>query len=368
MYLLNSGIGNYVVSNGRRYSYFAGNNYLGLANHPRVTEASVQAIRKYGVNFSASRQTTGTADLHLELEKQLSQFKGKQDAVVYASGYLGNLILFETFADRYSAVFADEMSHPSIIKNIPREVSGVFLYDHLDTGNLEKLLSRNKAFRPLIVTDGIFALSGEIAPLDQIHYLAKKHNGLLIVDDAHSTGILGKSGKGTPEYFGLEEQENLYQTETMSKALGSYGGFIAGTTEDIGYIRTRSSAYQASTSLAPPVAAAAIASLGVINKNPGLHIRLLSKSLALRQSISNLGYQTTEDNTPIIPLIFPSQGLAMELSQFLEDNGIIAPFIRYPVRKEIFIVRITVSVSHTDEQTGELLTQLKKWKMKHGKN
>jgi 7-keto-8-aminopelargonate synthetase-like enzyme len=368
MYLLNSGIGNYVVVNGKRYSYFAGNNYLGLANNPRIIEASLQATRKYGVNFSASRQTTGTADIHLELEKQLSLFKGKQDAVVYASGYLGNGILFETLLGKYSALFIDELSHPSIIKNIPREASSVFFYNHLDAGNLEQLLLKNMSSQPLIVTDGIFPITGEIAPLDKIYYLVKKHNALLIVDDAHSTGILGKTGKGTPEYFGLDEQENIYQTETMSKALGSYGGFIAGTTEEVEYIKERSAAYQASTSLTPPVVAASIASLGVIHENPDMHIQLLSKSLALRQSISNLGYKTTMDNTPIIPLIFPSRRMAMELSQFLEDKGIIAPFIRYPVRKEVFIVRITVSVSHTEDQTDELLVHLKKWKMKHGKN
>jgi 7-keto-8-aminopelargonate synthetase-like enzyme len=368
MPLLNSGIGNYVCSGGKRYSYFAGNNYLGLANHPEVKSAAIESIKKYGVNFSASRCTTGTADIHLELERQLSIFKKRQDAIVYASGYQGNGILLETLKKRFSAVYIDESAHPSITKSIPREVMDVCYYNHLDTTHLERLLDKHKETAPLIITDGIFALTGEIAPLDKIYYLAEKHNALLIVDDAHSTGILGKTGMGTPDYYNLSDKENIYQTETMSKALGSYGGFIAGTSETIESIREGSTTYQASTALPPPVVAASIVSLKIILENPELRVQLLAKALGLRKSISLLGYQTTEDNTPVIPIMMPTFGMAKDLSLFLEDNGIIVPFIHYPVRTETYIVRIAVSVSHTNDQTEELLSILKKWKEKYGKN
>jgi 7-keto-8-aminopelargonate synthetase-like enzyme len=368
MLLLNSGIGNYVYYNGKKYSYFAGNNYLGLANHPEVKAAAIQSIKKYGVNFSASRCTTGTAEIHLELEKQLSVFKNKQDAVVFASGYQGNGILFETLKKRYSAVYIDQLAHPSISNSIPREVPDVYYYNHLDTTHLEWLLDKHKGSEPLIITDGIFALTGEIAPLDKIYYLAEKHNALLIVDDAHSTGILGKRGMGTPEYYNLSDKENIYQTETMSKALGSYGGFISGTRETIVSVRDASTTYQASTALPPPVVAASIASLKIIRENPDLHIQLLAKALELRKSIGLLGYKTTEDNTPVIPLMLPSAEMAKGLSLYLEVNGIIAPYIHYPVRTESFIVRIAVSVTHTIDQTEELLGKLKKWKERYGKN
>ena len=368
MPLLTSAIGNYIYSDGKRYSYFAGNNYLGLADHPDVIEATVRAIRKYGLNFSASRRTTGTADIHLELEKELALFKGKRDAVIYSSGYQGNGILFEILRKNYSAVYLDDLSHPSISKNIPRDVTEVYYYNHLDTGHLEFLLDKNKNQKPLIVTDGIFALTGEIAPIDRIFYLAEKHRALLIVDDAHATGVLGRTGKGTPEYFNLPEKEFLFQTETMSKALGSYGGFIAGTLETTESIREISTAYQASTALPPPVVAASLASLKIIRNNPDLQIHLLSKAKDLRSRISQLGYQTTGDETPIIPVTFQSLAMAKDLSLFLENNGFIVPYINYPVRMEKYILRLTVSVNHTEDQAEELCNLLKKWKEDYGKH
>jgi len=368
MPLLESGIGNYIYSGDKKYSYFAGNNYLGLASHPEVIEAAVRSVKKYGVNFSASRLTTGTADIHLELERELSSFKGMEDSVIYASGYQGNGILLDAFRDRYSEVYMDQLSHPSIVRNIPREITKISFYDHLDAGHLESLLEASNNETPLIITDGIFALTGEIAPLGPIYSIAEKHNAILLVDDAHSTGILGKTGRGTPEYFNLQGKENIFQTETMSKALGSYGGFIAGTRETTDSIRRGSSAYQASTSLPPAVVAASIAALGIIKRNPDLHFRLLEKSSDLRKNIMLLGYITTEDNTPIIPLMFSSPEDARDLSLFLEGKGIIVPFIHYPVKTESCIVRITVSVNHTSEQTEELLDMLKKWKEKNGKN
>ncbi len=203
MILLNSEVGNYIFSNGKKYSYFAGNNYLGLAGHPDIKAAVIRAVEKYGVNFSASRHTTGTADIHLELEGSLASFKGKEDAVVFASGYQGNSILLEILKGSYSTIFIDQAAHASIIAAIPADVVKVMYYDHCDADHLDYLLDYNRGSNPLIVTDGIFPLTGEIAPLNRIYPVVKKHNGLLVVDDAHSTGILGETGKGTPEHFSL---------------------------------------------------------------------------------------------------------------------------------------------------------------------
>lgn len=368
MIILNSGIGNYVHSNGKKYSYFGGNNYLGLANHPVVKAASIQSIKMYGVNFSASRRTTGTAEIHLELEKQLSIFKEKQDAVVFASGYQGNSILLEILKNRYSAVFMDQFAHPSIAGSIPRDIANVQHYYHCDAGHLENLLHHHKGFRPLIITDGVFALTGEIAPLDKIYPLVEKHNAILVVDDAHSTGILGENGKGTPEHFKLADAENIYQTETMSKALGGYGGFISGSKEFTDFIREKSTIYQASTALPPPIVAAGIASLKIIRENPGLRIRLLERAGELRKEIIGLGFQTTQDSTPIIPIMLSALAKAKDLSVFLENNGIIVPFMNYPVKQAKYMVRITVSASHTIYQAEVLLEMLKKWKEKNGTN
>ncbi len=303
MNILSSGVGNYVMSEGRKYSYFAGNNYLGMANHPEVKAAAISAIEKYGVNFSASRRTTGTADLHLELEKKLAAFKGTEDAVVFASGYMGNKILLEVLKERYSAVYIDEMAHPSIKESIPKDILNVKYYDHCDAGHLETLLHQHHEPNPLVITDGIFALTGEIAPLDKIFQLVEEYNGILIADDAHSTAILGKNGKGTPDHFNLTDYENIYQTETMSKALGGYGGFIGGSVELTDLIRGKSTIYQASTALPPPVVAAGSAALRLIMENPEMRIKLLETAGELRQRIYELGFHTKPDNTPIIPLM-----------------------------------------------------------------
>jgi 7-keto-8-aminopelargonate synthetase-like enzyme len=322
MITLNSGIGNYVICNGKKYSYFGGNNYLGLANHPDVKAASIQSIEKYGVNFSASRCTTGTADIHLELEKHLSIFKEKQDTVIFASGYQGNSILLEILRNRYSAVFMDQLAHPSIIGSIPRNITNVQHYCHCDTSHLESLLNAQRGSKPLIITDGVFALTGEIAPLDKIYPLVEKHNAILIVDDAHSTGILGENGKGTPEHFKLLDSENIFQTETMSKALGGYGGFISGSKDLIDLVREKSTIYQASTALPPPIVAAGIASLKIIKENPELRIRLLEKAGGLRKDIIGLGYATTQVITPIIPIMFVSlSGKQWNYSTFHELSG-----------------------------------------------
>jgi len=366
MIVLESAIGNFVYSNGKKYSYFGGNNYLGLANHPAVKKAVIQSVRKYGINFSASRRTTGTASIHLKLEKELSFFKGKEDTVVFASGYQGNSILLEILKDRYSGIFTDSFAHASIHSGVPRDRSMVF-YDHCNAEDLDALLSSVKPERPLIITDGLFALTGEIAPLDKIYPIMKKHKGLLIVDDAHATGILGKTGKGTPEHFNLPENENIFQTETMSKALGGYGGFISGSKSLTEMIREKSTTYQASTALPPPVVAAGIASLKIINENPDLRIQLIEKAVRLKEKVASLGFETTKDNTPIIPLIMSTPDKAKNLSLFLEKNGIIVPFMNYPFNREMYILRIAITASHSIAQIKTLLDNIKKWIKTNGK-
>jgi len=366
MALLNSGTGNYIVSNGKKYLYFAGNNYLGLANHPDIKEAAIQSIMKYGTNFSASRQTTGTADIHLELERNLAAFKEEQDAVIFASGYLGNRILLDILKGRYSSVFIDEMAHPSIVDSIPRDITAIRYYKHCAPDHLEEMLNDLGSTTPLIITDGVFALTGEIAPLDKIYPLVEKYNGILIVDDAHSTGILGETGKGTPEHFRLPHTGNIFQSETMSKALGSYGGFITGSNVLTSSIRGNSAIYQASTALPPPLVVAGLASLKIIQSNPEIRVSLLKNARSLRQEINNLGYQTTQVATPIIPIMLNSIKKARDLSAFLERNEVIVPFMNYPVRQTKYLLRIGVSASHTENQIELLVRLLNKWKDKYG--
>ena len=364
MNILNGGVGQYISRNDKMLSYFAGNNYLGLANNPLLVNDAIKALKKYGVNFAASRQTTGTSDIHMELEKLLSEFKSQQDAVVFASGYMGNKILLHVLKDQYDAIFADSMAHSSIIDGIPGNMQ-VEYYEHANPNHLEKLLKDAPKSRPLIITDGVFALTGEIAPVDQLYSLALKYGAMLIVDDAHATGVLGENGRGTPEHFHLENATRLYQSETMSKAIGSYGGFISGNHELIDAIRKKSTFYGASTALPPPVVAAGISSIKLIQQHPELRTRLMDNTRLLRNGIEQLEFSTTSGITPIIPLYFNEKQTAVHLSQFLEENNIIAPAVDYPVKTAQFIVRITVSSIHSENQIQHLLHTLKEWREKY---
>lgn len=366
MVVLKSSVSNIINLDDKVYSYFGGNNYLGLANHPEVIRAAVIATEKYGVNFSASRQTTGTSELHLELEKLLSVFNDKEASVVFASGYMGNRILLHALRDRYSAIFYDELSHPSIIDGFPGDVTSLFKYKHCDADHLELLLKEHNNFQPLIITDGIFPLTGEIAPLDKIQLLAEQFKAIIIVDEAHSIGVLGQNGRGTPEYYNVEKKVNIFQSGTMSKAFGVYGGFISEGKDLIDKIRKKSSIYIASTSLPPPIVAAGCSAINVIQLQPGLRLKLIKNAAFIRNRIKELDYMTTSDPTQIIPLFFNHERSAIELSAYLKENNIIVPYVKYPLKMDKFIVRITASAIHTLDQIEELLAVLKKWRDKYG--
>lgn len=364
MVILESSAGSYVVSGGKRYSYFAGNNYLGLADHPSVKEAVIEAVSRYGINFAASRLTTGTSDLHLELESALARFKRCADAVVFASGYQGNGILTDVLSERYDTIFADADAHSSIVSAVPCHAAPVVWYNHCDAGDLERKIGERPRCRPLVMTDGIFALTGEIAPLDRIWTVIARYHGILIVDEAHATGVLGSAGRGTAEHFGLMETVGVYQTETMSKALGSYGGFIAGDNTLTELIRERSATYQASTALPPPVVAGSLAALRLLEGDSGRRDRLLANAATIRRAVIEMGFTTTDYPTPVIPLVMSSATEAEELSSFLVDNGIIVPKLNYPSREEKHMLRIAVSASHSKEQIDQLLELLNKRKKK----
>ena len=364
MLITESFSGNTIHSEGHQYSYFAGNNYLGLANHPELVKAANEGIINFGLNFAASRQTTGTSTIHLELEKMLAGFKEQEDAIVFASGYLGNKILLQALKSDYDAIFADSFAHASIIDGFPSDISKLYFFEHRNASDLGFLINKHKSIRPLVITDGIFALTGEIAPLDEIYPVVEKYNGLLVVDDAHATGVLGENGRGTPEYFHLGDAPRIFQTETMSKAIGVYGGFIAANQGIIQKIRESSHVYGASTALPPPMVAAACAAIRLIKNEPERREKMLMNALKIRDGVRNLGYCTTESCAPIIPILFNDQNDAIGLSDYLRSKSIIAPFVTYPVKTIQYIVRITVSATHTEQQINELLNVMGDWKMK----
>jgi len=365
MPILTSGPGSQVTIDGKRYLFFAGNNYLGLAGHPAVKQAALEAIEGYGLSSSASRETTGTSTLHLELERQLAEFKNRPDAVVFSSGYLGNRILLHALRDRFTTVLADRLSHPSVMDGIPREVEEVVFYDHGNADHLADLLAERPEASALIITDGIFAVTGEIAPLDRIYTLARQHRAVVVVDDAHATGILGRHGRGTPEHFGLDGAENLYQTETLSKALGCFGGFIASTREFIESIRTGSAAYIGTTALPPPIVAAGTAALKTLREHPRRRLRVLENARTIKDGLNRMNLPTSPDDTPIIPVFFDTPEGAGRLSGYLHRQGIIAPAVSYPVPMDRYPVRLTVSADHTREHLDTLLQALEQWRSHH---
>ncbi len=362
--MLKEAPGPVVVQHGQACLYFGGNNYLGLASHPEVQDAAIQAIRQYGVNTAASRHTTGTTPLHMELESALAAFKGQEEAVTFASGYLGNAILMQVLQDRYDRILMDEAAHPSLSGGIPHHIRKVETFRHCDEKHLEELLQISEQWNTLIITDGVYALTGEIAPLDAYYRLACKYNALLLVDDAHAAGILGEEGRGTAEHFHLDGSEGLFQTETMSKAIGGYGGFLSGKTSLVDRIRKKSPVYQASTALPPPMAAAGLAGVQWIMKNPGPRKDLIKNACRLKDEISTLGFNTNHYPTPIVPVIFKKEEDARHLAEFLFKNGVWVPYMNYPVKHAGHLLRIALSLHHTTSHIDRLLTVLIRWKMK----
>ncbi len=310
----------------------------------------------------------GTTDIHLKLEEELASFKRTERAIIFASGYISNRILLDVLKDRYTAIFADSMSHPSIHEGIPKDKTKLFIYDHCNPDHLNDLLGKYKNETKLIISDGIFPLTGEIAPLDKIHDIALTHNAIIIIDDAHATGVLGGNGGGTPEYFNLQNAKNIYQSETMSKAMGSYGGFIAAESSLIDKIRCNSSFYGASTALPPAIVAASRESVKMIVHHPNLRTKMNRNAVQLRTGVTELGFATTGTVAPIIPLFFKEMETAVSLSTYLEEYGIIAPYVKYPVKTDSFIVRATVSASHTTTQIDQFIKTLKNWRDTNGIN
>lgn len=353
-----------VKINGKDCLYFGGNNYLGLASHPEVMDAAIQAIRQFGVNSAASRHTSGTTALHVKLETALAAFKGREDAVTFASGYLGNAIVMQALQEQYDRILMDEAAHPSISGGIPHQIRKMEAFRHCDEKHLEELLQHPGQGKALVITDGVYALTGEIAPLDAYYRLARKYNALLIVDDAHATGILGEMGRGTPEHFQLDGSEGLFQTETMSKAIGGYGGFITGNASLVDRIRRKSPVYQASTALPPPMTAAGLAGVQWIMNNPLPRRELKKMASLLKDEISTLGFHTNRYPTPIVPVIFNEEEDARHLAEFLFENGIWAPYMNYPVKHAGYLIRIALSLHHTESHIDQLLTLLSRWKMK----
>ncbi len=343
---------------GREYINFSSNDYLGLANHPYIINKVKKALDAYGYGSAASRLLGGGSNLHRELEGRIAQFKNTEFALVFNSGYAANIGIIPAIAGADDAIFSDELNHASIIDGCRLSKAKTLIYRHKDLSHLEDLLSRENAKKKIVITDTVFSMDGDIAPLSDIYDICRKNNAILYIDDAHGTGVLG-DGRGALSHFDIKPEPWIIQMGTFSKALGSYGAFVAGSRNVIEWILNTARSFIYSTALPSCVVAGSIAALELIENDPVLIKRLWSKRDKVADGIKDIGYDIMGSETPIIPVKTGTVEDTLKISRHLFEKGIFAPAIRPPTVKEPRI-RITVTAAHTDEDIGRLVEVLKK--------
>ena len=335
---------------GRDVILLGSNNYLGLSVHPIVTEAAATAARKYGTGASASRLMSGNCDLYTELEAKIAKVKETEAALVFGSGYLANIGTIPVLAGDRDLILSDALNHASLIDGCRLSHATKQIYRHCDIKHLESLLTQSTKFRRrLIVTDGIFSMDGDIAPLPEICELADRYDAMVMVDDAHSFGVLGEKGGGTVEHFGLENH-GVIQMGTLSKAVGGLGGYVAGSADLINFLVNRARSFIFTTGLPPATLAGASAALDVIYSTPELRRRLSSNVLLLKNALLEKGFQLLPSETQILPLILGAADVASRFAEVLLSHGVYAPAIRPPTVPEgTSRLRLSVIASHTPE-------------------
>lgn len=328
------------------------NNYLGLANHPEIVAAAAEGLRTHGFGMASVRFICGTQDLHKELERRISAFLGTEDTILYGSCFDANAGLFETLLGPEDAVISDALNHASIIDGIRLCKARRKVYRHADMADLEQRLQETSDARfRLIVTDGVFSMQGDLAPLPEICDLADRYDALVMVDDSHATGFLGPTGRGTAEHFGVADRIDI-TTSTLGKALGgASGGFTTGRRQVVDYLRQRSRPYLFSNSVAPPIVAAALTALDLVERHPELRETLFENTAYFRSEMAARGFTIIEGIHPIVPIMIGDERLAGELARAANARGILVVGFSYPVvpRGEARI-RVQLSASHTREQ------------------
>lgn len=345
---LHSGVGPVVDMAGRQTLLFASNDYLGLAMHPEVIQAAVEATQRFGAGAGAARLVSGSLPPHQELETALAQFKGTEAALTYGSGYLANIGTIPALIGRGGLILADRLCHASLIDGCRLSAADFRIYRHNDTDHLRSLLAaRRQTRRTLIVTDGLFSMDGDLAPLPELNRLAQEYEADLYIDDAHGTGVMGPHGRGTVEHFGLDTQIP-FQMGTLGKAFGSSGAYIAGPSTLIQYLMNTSRSFIFTTAPPPSSAAAATTALRIIQREPERRARLWANRERLFTGLTQLGFNLSPSVSPIIPILVGSAETALSFAEHLFEEGIYAPAIRPPtVPDATSRIRITVTAEHT---------------------
>ncbi|MDY6968472.1 MAG: 8-amino-7-oxononanoate synthase [Spirochaetota bacterium] len=352
-----------VIVDGKEVILLSSNNYLGFANHPELKRAAMSAIKELGTGSGGSRLISGNLDIHQELESRIAEFKQCEAGIIFSTGYMTNVGLITSLVGKGDLIISDELNHTSIIDGCRLSKADIKIFPHKDIESIMdiliediKLFNYNTNRKRVIITDGVFSMDGDIAPLSGIIKLAEEYNVIVIVDDAHGTGVLGENGRGTAEHFGLKS-ENLILMGTFSKALGSLGGYVVGPSILIDYLRNTSRSFIYSTSQPPSICASSIAAINLIEREPNIRKTLWDRVNRFKKGLLELGFDIMGSETQIVPIIIGDSHLTMEFAKAIIRSGVYAPGIRPPTVPEgVSRIRVSLMASHTNEQIDKVLT------------
>jgi len=343
---------------GKEFINLSSNNYLGLTNHPRLCDAAIKATKEFGVGAGAVRTISGTMRLHAELEERIAKFKNTESSIVFQSGFNANIGTISAVVGEGDLIISDELNHASIIDGCRLTKAERKIYKHKDLESLEGVLKESeKGYgTKLIITDGVFSMDGDIAPLEGIVELAEKYGAAVMVDDAHASGVLGKNGRGTVDHFNINPGRVDIQMGTLSKALGCLGGYIAGSRDLRDFLVHRGRPFLFSTAIPPSVAASCIAAIDVLESEPQIFEKLWNNTKFFKKELGNLGFDTGISETPITPIMVGDEAKAMQLSDELFQNGVFASGIAFPtVPRGRARIRTIVTAMHSKEQLEDCL-------------
>lgn len=358
--VIESAQGPEVIMNGKKMIMIGSNNYLGLTNHPKVKEAAINAIKKYGTGCAGSRFLNGTLDIHVELEEKLARFMRKEAALIFTTGFQVNLGVISSLIGKDDIVIIDKMDHASIVDGCRLSFGEVKRYKHNDIDDLERILKESEGKPRLVVVDGVFSMEGDIVKLPEVVALCKKYGTRLMVDDAHGIGVLGVTGRGTAEHFGLENEVDMIMG-TYSKSLASIGGFIAGQKDVINYIKHFGRSFIFSASPPPASVAAVSAAIDIIESEPERREQLWKNTNKMLKGFKELGFDIGVAETPIIPVIVGEDELAFKFVMMLQEEGVFANVAVSPaVPPGKALIRTSYMATHTDEHLDRVLEAFKK--------
>ncbi len=345
-----------IVVDGKSVLNFCANNYLGLANHPRLKEAAKQAIDTYGIGPGAVRTIAGTMSLHVQLEKRLAEFKGVEACITLQSGFTANLATIPALVGKGDVIFSDRLNHASIIDGCRLSRAQIVAYEHNDVDDLRKKIAETSEYgRRLIISDGVFSMDGDIAPLPELYEVAREHDILLMVDDAHGEGVLGRGGRGIVDHFDLHGKVDV-EIGTMSKAFGAVGGIVAGKQVIIDWLRQRGRPFLFSSAMTVPDVAACLEAVDMLEQSDELVQRLWSNANFFKQEMANMGFDIGHSATPIVPVMLGEAPLAQQFSRKLFEQGVFAMAIGFPtVPQGMARIRVMNTAAHSQDDLEQAL-------------